>query len=468
MLNKGRFPNVMFGARLRPDSAALAIMVLLLFLIFVFLFLTLTAQPAQAQTYRAIHDFTGGEDGAAPYAGLTMDEAESLYGTTCGGPCTGGNDPGTVFRLSRTGSGWVFTRLYRFAGGNDGAAPLSKVIFGPDGSLYGTTAAGGIDGGCSFFGTGCGTVFKLTPPAQAAASVAGGWTETVLYRFTGGIDGANPGFGDLTFDQAGNLYGTTIFGGVSNQGTVFELTPFQGGWRETVLYSLEGYDANPFSGVVFDQSGRLYGTTSGYFCEGCVGGTVYRLDSSANGWVANTLHVFQNGHDGVTPIGGLILDRSSHGSGSSFYGTTSMGGDLGGGTVFGIDGPSGTLFTIQSFQQFWAEGFGPTASMVTDPSGQTFFGQTYQDGPDGEGTFFHTDWHCVCGECWLALDEFGTGGAFGSPLVGEDYNLYFTTVSGGAHGAGAVVRLSGFDSDTAAAPHSECSENNRLTNVGPD
>ncbi len=140
MHSKQHFPNVIFGASLRPEGAALAIMLLLLFLIFVLLFMILTVQPAQAQTFTVIHAFTGGLDGGYPVAGLTMDRAGNLYGTTCGRLC-GLEDvnPGTVFKLSKKGPSWVFTPLYAFRGGSDGANPYARVVFGPDGSLYGTT-----------------------------------------------------------------------------------------------------------------------------------------------------------------------------------------------------------------------------------------------------------------------------------------------------------------------------------------
>ncbi len=223
MHNKGRFPNVFFGGNLRPDSAALAIMVLLLFLIFVFLFLTLTAQPAQAQTYNAIHTFTGG-DGANPYAGLTMDHAGNLYGTLGFGGYLGGdcapNGCGRVFKLSRKGSGWILDPLYSFTGGDDGIGPGARVIFGPDGALYGTTGSGG-GSGCG--GSGCGTVFKLVPASNRCATVPCTGTEVVIHRFTGN-DGSEPA-GDLIFDTLGNIYGVTSYGGAGGGGVVLECTP---------------------------------------------------------------------------------------------------------------------------------------------------------------------------------------------------------------------------------------------------
>src|SRR5580704_4246078 len=196
MHNKGRFPNALFSTNLRPNSAALAIMVLLLFLIFVFLFLTLTAYPAQGQTFNVIYNFTGGADGGQPDAGLTIDAAGDLYGTTAQGGYRGtARCPigcGTVFRLKRQGANWILTPLYLFKGQSDGDYPAATLTFGPDGSLYGTTLYGGAQN-CS---TGCGTVFKLVPDGHGA------WRESVLYRFGDGVgDGILPS-GPVTLDGA--------------------------------------------------------------------------------------------------------------------------------------------------------------------------------------------------------------------------------------------------------------------------
>ena len=304
MLHHRRFPNVVFGASLRPESAALAIMVLLLFLLFVFLFMTLTAQPVQAQTYKVIYNFTGGQDGAVPYTGLTMDRAGNFYGTTLNGGSTGN---GTVFRLSRKGSGWVLTPLYSFQGGTDGAYPYARVVFGPDGSLYGTTGGGGYYvGDCA--SSGCGTVYKLSVPPTVSPAALSPWRETVLSRFSDGSDGGGPGTGSLAFDQAGNIYGTTTQGGSyegmncasAGCGTIFELTPSNGGWTKSVLYSFtDGSDGmRPWSGVIFDRAGNLYGTTS--YGGPAYGGTVYQLQPSGSGWAFNTLYGLGNDADSPT------------------------------------------------------------------------------------------------------------------------------------------------------------------------
>ena len=243
-----------FGISLRTVAVDLALAIVCVLGVVV-------TQPARAQTYTVIHNFQGERDGNEPNYGLTIDANGNLYGTTFGGD----SGTGTVYMLSPGSAGWALTPLYVFTGGSDGAAPYAAVVFGPDGSLYGTTGFGGVPGPCTTGGgfTGCGTVFKLT-------SSNGNWTENVLYDFTGGSDGANPYGARLIFDQAGNLYGTTFGGGGGSCtgtppgcGVVYELTPSKGGWTESDLFTFSGGNdgANPQAGVIFDQSGNLYGTT---------------------------------------------------------------------------------------------------------------------------------------------------------------------------------------------------------------
>ena len=237
--------------------------------------LTLAAQP---QTFKVIYSFTGGQDGQYPYAGLTIDQAGNLYGTTVDGGARGW---GTVFKLSHKGATWLLSPLYSFAGGSDGANPYARAVVGPDGRLYGTTNAQG-NAGC-FQGSGCGTVFNLRPPPRACTTALCPWTETVLYRFTGGGDGGNPAGADLAFDGSGHVYGTTLYGGLQacpgpmSCGVVYALTPESGGWTESVLYSFTGGSdgGNPGGGLIFNQAGSLYGVTSQFGPTGQ--GTVYQL-----------------------------------------------------------------------------------------------------------------------------------------------------------------------------------------------
>ena len=288
------------------------------------LVLTVVAtQSAQAQTFTVIHNFTGGLDGGYPWAGLTMDEAGNLYGTAgyTGTAGCGGDGCGTVYQLKHKGSGWVFNLLYSFTGGSDGGNPYARVIFGPDGALYGTTRYGN------------GTVFNLKPGPTACKTALCPWTVTVLHQFAGyPSDGSDPYSGDLFLDQSGNIYGTTEYGG-RNQcgrfgagcGTVYELTPSGSGWTESRLYNFldDGSGTNPTAGVTMDKAGNLYGTTelrrNGFFPGN---GTVFQLMPFGK---EKLLHSFQGGSDGSKPFAGVIFDQSGN-----LYGATQQFGDGGG------------------------------------------------------------------------------------------------------------------------------------------
>jgi len=320
MHSEARSHNSIFGVSWSPANAALAIMLTLLFLIFLTLFITLTAQPAQGQTFNVLYHFTGGTDGSTPYAGLTPDGAGNFYGTAYSGGTSG---LGTVFKLVHERTGWALWPLYSFQGypTNDGGSPMAGVVIGPDGVLYGTNIDYGGGTGCEG-NLGCGTVFSLSPPAVAAChTIPCPWTETVLHRFSEDQQGAWP-FSEVTFDQAGNLYGTTFNGGIGGCGfygvlgcgVVYELTRSSGGWTESVLYAFTGGSdgGSPWAGVIFDQAGNLYGTT--------VVGTVFQLTHSGSGWTENVLHSLRD-NDGAIPVGCVIFDQSGN-----LYGTASWAG----------------------------------------------------------------------------------------------------------------------------------------------
>ena len=215
----------------------------------------LTPTRASGQSEKVLYTFLGGSDGAAPhFAGVIFDAAGNLYGTTSvgGGTGCGGAGCGTVFELSpNAGGGWTETVIHTFAGGSDGETPLSGLIIDAAGNLYGTTTGAGSSSG---------TVFELSPIA------GGGWTHTILYTFQGGEDGLAP-IGSLVFDAVGNLYGTTTEGGVyhiSPGGTVFELERrAHGTWNKRTIHSFgngsDGY--YPWGNLIFDTAGNLYGTT---------------------------------------------------------------------------------------------------------------------------------------------------------------------------------------------------------------
>jgi uncharacterized repeat protein (TIGR03803 family) len=221
-----------------------------------------SATLASAQTLTVLHYFTGGSDGAEPWTALTKDAAGNFYGTalyggSTAGPCASIGGCGTVFKLKRMGSGWVFYPIYTFTGGNDGRNPLGRVILAPDGTLYGTASAGGSTG-CN--GYGCGVVFRLRPGPRFEQSALAPWSLSVVYSFSG-PDGETPQ-GDLTFDQSGNIFGTTNNGGAVGYGVVFELTPTGNSWTETVIYSPPdgSQGINPFGGVLLDSSHNLFMT----------------------------------------------------------------------------------------------------------------------------------------------------------------------------------------------------------------
>lgn len=213
--------------------------------------------------YRVLHVFQQAGDGSGPWAALTIDSAGNLYGTTylggvpnCG---LGGNGCGTVFKLTPLpNGGWGYKQIYRFHGGSDGVEPWGGVVVSAAGDVYGTTQQGGIGTNRCFSNvSGCGTVFKLSPNPD------GSYTHTVIYAFLGPpIDGGDPQTG-LIFDSADNLFGTTYLGGADGLGTVFELVPQQSAWHETILHSFSGGSdgSYPYSQLVIDSSGNIYGTT---------------------------------------------------------------------------------------------------------------------------------------------------------------------------------------------------------------
>ena len=269
--------------------------------------------------------------------------------------------------------------LYSFQGSSDGSAPWSVLVADETGNLYGTTVQGGYYG--------YGTVFELTPPHGASSA----WTETVLYSFQGGNDGALP-YSGLVFDEAGNLYGTTSGGGNEQAcfecGTVFRLAPpatAGGSWTETVLYTfgVTTTDAAiPYAGLIIDDDGNLFGTTraGGDSFEG----TVFELsapDDPGGNWHERILYSFTGGNDGGLPQGGVV--RKS----GALYGTTIAGGAFGYGTVFQLTRPGGhgpwSENVLYSFTG-GVDGGEPFGTPVFDRSGR-LFGTTATAGNAGCG-----------------------------------------------------------------------------------
>ena len=392
--------------------------------------LIISAAPvAQAQTFNVIHSFTGGGDGANPVAGLTI-KGSAIYGTAYfGGHDQGvcaGTGCGTVFKMTLSRSNWLFTRLYPFTNINDGAGPNSRVTFGPDGELYGTTYVGN-------------NVFTLKPPPSAPDSVFESWAEKDIYQFGSPGDGSLPA-GDLVFDQAGNLYGTTYAGGNRNLcgsvgcGTVYQLAPSNGTWTETSVYEFTGQADGyyPLSGVILDQSGNLYGTAQASFYLGGWG-SVFQLTPSDSGWTENTLYDFQGGTDGKDITAGLIFDASGN-----LYGAAAAGGAGGGGTIYEVSPLDGSWnFDLLYSLVGGSGGQGPVASLIMDASGN-LYGATYSDGAYGYGSVFELT-PSGGGWTYTTLYDF-TGGSDGANPAGSlvmDTNgdLFGTTYAGGITGS---------------------------------
>jgi uncharacterized repeat protein (TIGR03803 family) len=421
-----------FNVSLPPPTVGLVVAIVLAMAI------ALT-QSAHAQTYTVIHNFTGTPDGAHPQAGLAMDQAGNLYGTTLYG---GADNDGTVFKMAKKGSGWIEIPLYSFAGGNDGARPFMGVAIGTDGSLYGTTYEGG-GGKCVT----CGTVFNLRPSPTSPVATLTPWTETVLYRFMG-ADGQNPEGGPLIFDQAGNLYGTTSQGGTYGLGTVFEMTPVNGTWAESILWNFgpstqDG--TNPRGGVVFDKTGNLYGTTWDSFYEKPegTGGIVFQLTPSGSGWTENIIYRFTRGLDGGAVWAGLIFDQSGN-----LYGGTTWEGAGGGGTVFEMT-PSGGNWTFTTLYGLsGGTECGVRGNLVMDQAGN-LYGTTLCDGAYNFGSVFKL---APSGGGWMfsLLHDFTGGNDGGYPysnlIFDADGNLYGTASAGGtgsncSGGCGVVFKI---------------------------
>jgi hypothetical protein len=296
-----------------------------------------------------------------------------------------------LFLCSSASAGWKEKVLYSFQGIPDGAAPLGRVVFDRTGNLYSATSEGGSESCMS--ANQCGTVIQLSPPARKGDP----WTETVLYVFKGNTenDGATSA-GGLAIDSAGNLYGTTAYGGTGNCtllgttlgcGTVFQLSPPKqkgGAWTEKVLYSFpdakKGYF--PWGNLAFDSAGNLYGATqfgggkgttcNAYFGGNC--GAVFELSPptrKGGAWAEKTLHSFAGGSDGANPNGGLVFDDKG-----AIYGTTYAGGGqcgaMGCGTAFELKPPTRK-------DGVWTENvlhrFNPSTGEAYPAAGMTFDGQ---------------------------------------------------------------------------------------------
>ena len=313
-----------------------------------------------------VHHFTGGADGGYPQAGLIRDAAGNFYGTASWGgtgSCFQG-ECGVVFKLDPRGKETV---LYSFFRGKDGAKPVAGLLRDEAGNLYGTAAEAGLAGGCG--GAGCGVVFKLDPTGK----------QTVLYSFTGGTDGGQP-LGELMRDASGNLYGTTLAGGIRGTcgpagcGVVFRVDPTG---HESVPYHFQGEQdgAGPIDGLISDGHGHAYSTAT--YRGGSDWGVIFRLNAAGKETV---LHSFTGGADGATPEGALLLDAAG-----GLYGTAMQGGmSCSCGVIFNVR-PDGKFIILHQFNGL--DGFSPYGDLVRDGAGN-LYGTTAYGGTYGLGVVF--------------------------------------------------------------------------------
>ena len=321
--------------------------------------------------HTVLYSFTGGADGGEPYKGVTLDAAGNLYGTAVtggSGSCEGGC--GVAYKLTKSGATWTQSVIHAFTGGDDGSGPGARVAVDNRGNVYGMTPTGGANG--------LGVIYALHPKSN------GDWALRVIHAFTGGSDGSSGSAGKLLL-RGGHMYGAATTGGANGSGTVFRLTPTRiGEWDFQTLYSFQGAPDGsfPYGALLFDTAGNLYGTT---YYGGVNGlGAVYSLSPNGTGeWSETVLYSFRAGRDGNSSISNLVFD-----SAGNLYGTTSEGG-LGSGTIFKLTpGPSGTW--TESLPHRFAgspDGAFPYTGMVGDGAG-SFYGATVHGGDDGEGAIY--------------------------------------------------------------------------------
>lgn len=368
------------------------------------------------------------------------------------------------------------TVLYNFTGGSDGLYPESSLISDGAGNFYGTTVLGG---GCDGWNqNGCGVVFEVSPNGS------GGWNQIVLHTLTAPPDGANPFMAPVIFDKAGNLYGTTEFGGWYNWGAVFELSPSGTGWAANILYSFTGGadGGHPASNLVMDQAGNLYGATSEYEAPGNVfelspsgGGwtlqviyeapttygvtidaagniygatlsTVFELSPNGQGgWNPTVLHTFNGApKDGNTPLSPPVPDNAGN-----LYGTTYYGGATNNGTVYKL-----SLITKGKKKGQWKEkilhsfrykdGANPVAGVLLDAAGN-IYGTTAAGGKYGDGTLFELA-RQVGKSSYKEKVLWTFNGTDGMnpyciPVLDSEGNLFGTAASGGPSNAGVVFEV---------------------------
>lgn len=398
----------------------------------------LIGSGASGQTFKVLHAF--GQEAYSQY-GLIFDGQGNLYGVTP----YGGDGYGTAYQLKPNSDGtWTETVIHAFSD-SGGTYPSSSLLLDSQGNLYGSAS------GQARYPD---VVYQLTPGSN------GTWTESVLYQFPpGGGNGDNPG--ELTFDAAGNIFGTTRFGGVNLEGTVFSLNR-SSGWQESLVLTFDGNNGDgAFGAITFDANGNLYGTALGGGAHNS--GLVYKLTKQGNTWQQTVLYNFAGGPDGNAPWG------VTFGPDGSLYGITQVGGRtgslfciLGCGTVFKLTPNSDgtwTKTTLYAFRGGRHDGAIPTTRVSFDQAGNMYgttaaggdtgngssttscapysrygCGTVFKLTPSGDGRWTESILHFFAG----SLDGFNPD----SPLVIDGAgNLYGTVGNGGLYGGGVAYEI---------------------------
>jgi uncharacterized repeat protein (TIGR03803 family) len=404
--------------------------------------LLITLQAAYAQNETVLYDFGAvPNDGANPESSVTVDSKGNFYGSTWGGG-NGSSCPanahgcGTVYELSPNASGYSETLLYSFCsqpGCSDGQNPAySYVTFDSQGNLYGTTFGGGAIGD--------GVVFELSPQPEsgcpAGSNTGNGWCETVLYSFVNSnpYDVENPVNG-LIWDESGNLYGAAhSSSGPAGRGGVYELSPEPvggcpagsstgNGWCETVLYYTSTHN---YAGLAMDDDGNIYGVGSEGLAEG-----IFELFADRD-WTPVILHTFAGAPDGSGPEGTPVLD-----SDGNIYGTTTAGGSKNDGAVWKLSpGAGGWVETVlYSFTGGKTGPYNPVGGVVLDSSGN-IYGTTVNGGKEGNnGIVYELE---LSGSTYTPKTLWNFNHVDGlapyASLIFYDGNIYGTTSQGGPAG----------------------------------
>ena len=409
--------------------------------------------PAKAQTTvladaTTLYNFGPSPAPTAPVGPLTADGAGNYYDNAQGGPelCNTYYSCGSVYELSPQSDGtWSATNLYSFQGGATGGRPVGSLVRDAAGNLYGAASWGGSTS-CYF---GCGLIFEIS-----------GGTEIVLHTFQNGTgDGLEPNAG-LTMDAQGNLWGTTTYGGTTNNGTVFELTPDGGGgWTYSTVYSFQGGAAGdaaaPWSDLTVGPDGNLYGTSAnGGSAEWCINnsfngcGTIYEIVLSPSGFVSErVIHAFVDYTKGVMPSSPVTFDN-----GGNMFGVTTEGGNYCGyrchpGVAYALFQQNNGTWEQQVIFDFGANAGKVDAGM--NPSGGLTFYKGVLYGYAGGGASLSGTIYTIAqsGVNWTQSTIYSFGGypdgwnPASRPFFDTKGKMHGLTLYGGLNGAGVFFSL---------------------------